>query len=69
MQVVLRRLLYGAAMGPKTTERPNCLKMEGLRTAFLFIFKHFEAGGGVASKTLPQGGFREAKEAALGTLP
>ena len=45
-------------MRPKAAERPNCLKMEGFRTAFVFIFKHFEAGeggGGLALRTLPQG--------------
>ena len=41
----------------------------GFRRAVRFIFKHFEAGGGVALRTLRQGGFKEAKEAALGTLP
>ena len=41
----------------------------GFRRAFRFIFKHFEAGEGVALRTLPQGGFKEAKEAALETLP
>ena len=46
MQVALRRLLQGAAMRPKAAERPNYLKMEGFRTAFVFIFKHFEAGEG-----------------------
>ena len=56
-------------MTPKAAEKPNCLKMDGLGRHFDSFSNILKLGGGVALRTLPQGGFKEAKEAALETLP
>ncbi len=69
MQVALSRVLKGAAMTPKAAEMQNCLKMEGFGMHVDSFSNILKLGGGVALRTLPQGGFKEAKEAALETLP